>query len=92
MSVVVETQQSNQLTTGSTKEFIFLTHRHKEIGGIEKPPLASTTEERKRILGEMLVVATSNGIYYSNSQKVDRNFPAYNKKSREILTLIDQRQ
>ena len=25
-------------------------------------------------------------------KKVDGNFPAYNKKSREILSLIDQRQ
>jgi hypothetical protein len=35
---------------------------------------------------------TFSGVYYSNSQKADRNFPAYNKKSREVLTLIDQRQ
>ena len=52
---------------------------HKERGGIEKPPLASTTEERKRILGEMPDGCNQQwylfGIKHASGRKHERSCP-----------------
>ena len=52
---------------------------HKERGGIEKPPLASTTEERKRILGEMPDGCNQQwylfGVRHASARKHKRSCP-----------------